>query len=64
MKDYRVNITCETLNCINEGEIINYFYCSPFDVDLILEDTKQNEEEDYCKLCGNPGVVQEPYLEE
>lgn len=64
MNDYKVDVVCENSSCKNYGEIINYFTCSPFDIELILEDTKQNEEEDFCKICGEPGILQEPYLED
>lgn len=63
MKDYILETVCETQGCENKDKVINFFYCEPPWVDVIIEDWR-GEEEDYCPLCKQLGILQDPYLED
>jgi len=60
----KVPIVCETDGCPNYGKTINWVTNIPEeDLDLFYEGYDESEPADYCQLCGEWGVAEDPVPE-
>jgi hypothetical protein len=57
----KVPIFCETEGCPNSGKVVNWVTNIPVeDLDLFYEGYDGSEEADYCNICGELGVAEDP----
>jgi hypothetical protein len=62
-KQVAVPIICENPRCPNFGQIINVV-SEIEDIDLFYENYDGSVSEDYCIVCGELGVAEDPILNE
>lgn len=63
MAQIEIPIICENNQCRNFGGVINIASeINLRDMDLFYENYDGVVEEDYCPICGELGVVEDPIL--
>ena len=60
----KVPIVCCEPDCANNGITVNEVSkINPQDLDDFYESFDGSSPEDHCPLCGNLGVIEDPYFE-
>lgn len=61
--DLKIPIVCENNECENYGILINVVgEINIGDIDLFYENYDGSIEYDYCPICGELGVAEDPFL--
>ncbi|MCC6299039.1 MAG: hypothetical protein IT314_07055 [Anaerolineales bacterium] len=59
----KVPILCENSHCRNFGNIVNIVSeISMEDIDLFYEGYDGSVDQDYCPVCGELGIAEDPIL--
>lgn len=59
----QIPIVCENNKCNNYGKIINIVSeINVDDIDLFYENYDGSVEDDYCPICGELGVAEDPIV--
>ena len=59
----KIPIVCETPGCSNGGLLINVISEVPIaDMDLFYESYDGSDDADYCVICGELGIAQDPIM--
>ena len=58
-----VPIICENALCQNSGKLVNRVYgINTSEIDLFYENYDGSIEEDYCPICGELGIAEDPIM--
>lgn len=62
-KEVKIPIVCENDECENYGNLINVVSEIDIgDIDLFYENYDGSVEYDYCQICGQLGVAEDPIV--
>mgnify|MGYP000079575518 CR=1 FL=1 len=63
VRHVEIPIVCENERCLNFGQTINVISgITMEDIDLFYENYDGSVEYDYCQICGELGVAEDPAL--
>lgn len=63
IRQVEIPIVCENAQCLNFGKTLNVISeIAVDDLDLFYEDYDGSVEYDYCPICGELGVAEDPIL--
>ena len=61
--EIRIPIVCENERCENYGNLVNLVRgIKANEADLFYDNFNGSVEEDYCPICGELGVAEDPIL--
>lgn len=61
--EIKIPVFCENAQCKNFGNLVNIISeISVEDIDLFYEGYDGSVEEDYCPVCGELGVAEDPIV--
>ncbi|KAA0268127.1 hypothetical protein FBQ99_00155 [Chloroflexi bacterium CFX2] len=63
MEYIEIPVICENLQCPNFGNVVNMISGIPLsNMDLVYESFDGSEEEDFCPVCKELGVAEDPIM--